>query len=129
MREPRWLDRRILDAIHEEQLTEHGGQAGTRDENLVESALARPRHKLAYAPESDLALLAAAYGFGLATNHPYLDGNKRVAFVAMLVFLGLNGKRIECPESEVVEIMVGIADSRVDEPELATWLRERLVGG
>jgi len=81
----------MLDAIHQAQLREHGGTSGVRDEGLLESALARPRHKFAYAKRADVATLAAAYAFGLAKNHGYVDGNKRVAFVAAYVFLGLNG--------------------------------------
>ena len=89
--EPRWLTRRMLDVLHDAQLREHGGSPGTRDEGLLESALARPQHKFAYAKRPDLATLAAAYAFGLARNHGYVDGNKRTAFMAAYVFLGLNG--------------------------------------
>src|SRR5436309_4901048 len=100
MREPRWVPRLVLEAVHVDQLREHGGLPGLRDENALESALARPRQKWAYDEDADLALLAAAYGFGIASNHPYRDGNKRVAFLAMAVFLGLNGYEIEATETE-----------------------------
>ncbi|HEX6049661.1 MAG TPA: type II toxin-antitoxin system death-on-curing family toxin [Gemmatimonadaceae bacterium] len=90
-REPRWVTRRMLDAIHQAQLREHGGTPGIRDEGLLESALARPRNKLASARRADVATLAAAHAFGLARNHGFVDGDKRVAFVAADVFLGLNG--------------------------------------
>src|SRR3972149_5756002 len=97
MAEPVWVDRLVVDAVHAQQLREHGGLHGVRDENALESALARPRNKWAYDPESDLATLAAAHGYGLATNHPYRDGNKRIAFLTMVIFLGLNGRDLEAP--------------------------------
>lgn len=127
MQEPIWLSRRIVDTLHFEQLREHGGSPGVRDENALESALARPRNKWAYEPDSDLAALAAAYGYGLAANHGYQDGNKRVAFIAMYVFLGLQGWKIEAPEPEVVRVMLAVADNRLDENGLAEWLRDHLV--
>jgi death on curing protein len=120
------VTRRMLDAIHQAQLREHGGTAGVRDEGLLESALARPRHKFAYAKRADVATLAAAYAFGLAKNHGFVDGNKRVAFVAAYVFLGLNGYDLDATEPEVVTTMEGVAASRVSEAVLATWFRERL---
>lgn len=123
MDEPLWLTRVIVEAIHTAQLREHGGQLGLRDEGLLESALARPRHRWSYEPESDLASLAAAYGFGLTKNHPFIDGNKRVGFVAMNVFLILNGYEIEAPEPEVVATMLRVADGSLDESSLADWLR------
>lgn len=123
MSEPVWLNRLIVDSIHHAQLSEHGGQAGVRDENALESALSRPRNKWAYEPESDLAALAAAYGYGLARNHGYLDGNKRIGFMALYVFLGLNGWEIEAPEPEVVVLMLEVADGSRSENELARWIR------
>ena len=126
MQEPVWLDRTVCDAIHFDQLRQHGGIPGVRDENALESALARPRNRWVYEPESDLAALAAAYGFGLATNHGFNDGNKRIAFLAMYVFLGLNGWEIEAPEPDVVEIMLALADGRLDEERLADWLRDHM---
>ena len=127
-REPIWVSRLVLDATHFDLLRAHGGMPGLRDENALESALARPRQRRAYRRTADLADLAAAYGFGLARNHPYRDGNKRVAFLAMAVFLGVNGYEIDAPEPEVVNVMVSLAGGHLSEPALARWLRTRLVG-
>jgi len=129
MSEPVWVPRVVLDAIHLDQLREHGGLQGIRDENALESALARARNKWAYDSVEDPAVLAAAYGYGLATSHPYRDGNKRIAFLAMLVFLGLNDWELEAPEDEVVATMLAVADRRCTEEELAAWLRMHLVAG
>src|SRR6476661_8829423 len=118
MREPVWVDRLVIDAVHLDQLREHGGLRGIRDENALESALARARNKWAYESISDPAVLAAAYGYGLATSHPYQDGNKRIAFLAMVIFLGLNGWDLEAPEADVVAIMLGVAAGRCLEAEL-----------
>lgn len=126
-REPTWVERIVVDAVHLDQLREHGGLSGVRDENALESALARAKQRRHYEPASDLATLAAAYGWGLATSHPYRDGNKRVAFMAMAVFLELNGLRLEAPEPEVVQVMVAVADHRLSEAELASWLRAHVV--
>ena len=129
--EPRWVLRLVVDAIHTDMLLTHGGLPGLRDEDLLESALARPRQRFAYDATTDLAALAAAYGFGLARNHPYLDGNKRVAFVTMAVFLGLNGLVFTASEADVVTTMVALAAGMLDEEALADWLRrhaEKLSG-
>ena len=99
----------MVDAIHTDMLLTHGGLPGLRDADLLESALARPRQRFAYYATADLATLAAVYGFGLARNHPYSDGNKRVAFVTMAVFLGLNGLKFTAAEAEVVTTMVALA--------------------
>jgi death-on-curing protein len=122
-----WVERLVLDAVHLDQLREHGGLMGVRDENALESALARARQKWHYQPTSDLAALAAAYGFGLVTSHAYRDGNKRIGFLAMAIFLGLNGFEIEAPEAEVVTLMLALADHRCTETELADWVRAHLV--
>lgn len=127
MTEPAWLERIMVDAIHDDQIRQHGGGFGTRDEGLLESALARPRQKWAYEPGADIYTLAAAYGFGLARNHGYVDGNKRVAYMAMYVFLGLNGLEIEAPEPEVVMVMTDVATGERDETALALWLRQSCV--
>ncbi|MBI4502277.1 MAG: type II toxin-antitoxin system death-on-curing family toxin [Gemmatimonadetes bacterium] len=124
MREPRWLERLVVDAVHWDQIREHGGLAGVRDETALESALARPRHKWHYQETIELTTLAAAYGFGLCRNHPYRDGNKRVAFVVMVVFLELNGLSLRAEEAEVVTVMLSLADGRLSEKELGTWLQE-----
>jgi death on curing protein len=125
--EPGWVERLVVDAVHLDQLREHGGLVGVRDDNTLESALARPRQKWCYQPDSDLATLAAAYGFGLVTSHAYRDGNKRIGFLAMAIFLGLNGLELEAPEAEVVTVMLALADHRLNEPELADWVRTHLV--
>jgi len=125
--EPRWLTFSVVLAVHADQISKHGGAGGLRDRGLLESALERPRNRYQYEPDSDLAGLAASYGFGIARNHPFLDGNKRVAFQAMYVFLGLNGLRIESPEEEVVALVVSVAGGQIDEPQLASWLRENTV--
>jgi death-on-curing protein len=123
--EPRWLTRSVIDAAHADQLRQHGGFPGVNDEGLIESALARPRNRWAYASKDkpDLAELAAAYGFGFAKNHGFRDGNKRIAFLAMYIFLGLNGRRIVAEEPAVVNLMKAVAASDCSEPELADWLR------
>jgi len=126
-REPAWVDRLVLDAVHVDQLREHGGLPGIRDEGALESAIARAKDRWHYEPRSDLATLAAAYGWGLATSHTYRDGNKRIAFLAMATFVELNGYRLEAPEREVVQVMLGVASRQVAEQELAEWLRGRLV--
>ena len=125
MDEPLWITRDLAEAIHSEQLRAHGGRIGLRDENLLESALARPRQRWAYENDVDLADLAAAYGFGIAKNHPFIDGNKRSALVALAVFLRMNGVRLTASEPEAVEVMLGVASGELGEPELAVWCRDR----
>ncbi len=127
MQEPVWLNRRTVDAVHFDQIRQHGGSSGIRDEGALESALSRPRNKWAYEPESDLAALAASYGFGLAKNHAFFDGNKRVAFMAMYIFLGLNGLDLEVSEQQAVQVMLSMASSRINEKEVADWLRKHMV--
>jgi death-on-curing protein len=124
--EPRWLTRRMLEAIHEGQLREHGGSPGIRDAGLLESALGRPQHKFAYARRSHLATLAAAYTFGLAKNHAFIDGNKRTAFMAAYVFLALNGQDLDAAEPDVVTTMGHVAAGRLSEMGLASWIRGKL---
>ena len=114
----------VVDAIHTEQLREHGGLPGIRDETALESALARPRQKWHYVTKADLPLLAAAYGFGLVKNHPYLDGNKRIGFLAIVTFLGINGHDLDATDSDVVSEIIALADGRVSEDELAGWIRQ-----
>lgn len=122
----RWVSRSIVRAIHGEQVRQHGGSLGLRDEGLLESALERPRNRWQYEPDSKLSRLAAAYGYGIARNHPFVDGNKRVAFQVMYVFLGLNGYRIVAEEAEVVSIMLDLAAGQIDEEQLAAWLSEHI---
>lgn len=118
-----WLDRAVLIAAHDEQLAEHGGAAGFRDEGLFDSALARPLNLAAY-ESSDVCALAASYAVALAKNHPFIDGNKRTAFVAMEVFLLLNGYELNASDAECVLAMLAIASSEWDETTLAIWLRD-----
>lgn len=127
MATPRWVPRVVLEAAHLDQLREHGGLPGIRDESALEAALARPQQKHHYEPDSDLATLAAAYAFGLARAHPFNDGNKRTAFLAAMIFLGLNGKDLDATEVEVVQLMTALAAGTLSETALATWMRERLV--
>jgi death-on-curing protein len=123
-REPRWLSRLVIDAIHSDQLREHGGLPGVREENVLESALARPRQKWHYASATDVPALAAAYAFGLVRTHPYRDGSKRMGFLAMATFLGINGHALEAGDAEVVTQFVALAAGRVSEDELADWIRD-----
>jgi death-on-curing protein len=129
MNDPRWLPRKMVDAIHDDQLKQHGGLPSVRDEDAAESALAHPKHLWMYgdSSESDAPRLAAAYGVGLARNHGYRDGNKRTAFVAMYVFLRLNGQQIDVEEAVVVDLMKAVAQGDYEEEELAVWLEEHTV--
>jgi death-on-curing protein len=120
-----WLDRTVLVAAHDEQLAEHGGAAGFRDEGLLDSALARPLNLAAY-DSPDVAALAASYAVALAKNHPFMDGNKRTAFVAMELFLWLNGHELNAGDAECVLAMLNVAAGEWDEATLAAWLRERI---
>jgi len=123
--EPRWLAVVHTLAIHSDQIQSHGGSLGLRDRGLLESAIERSRTRLHYDPDA-VSALAAAYGFGLASNHPFVDGNKRVAFQAMYLFLGLNGFRIEALEEEVVTTILSLASGDLDESSLAAWLRQHI---
>ncbi len=127
MATPRWVPRLVLDAAHLDQLREHGGLPGIRDENALEAALARAPQKYHYEPDSDLATLAAAYAFGVARAHPFNDGNKRAAFLAAMIILGLNGKDLDASETEVVQVVTALAAGSLTEVALASWMRERLV--
>lgn len=126
MMEPIWLKRVWVDAIHFQQLQRFGGLYGVRDAGAIDSALARPRNQWVYQDERNLADLAAAYGFGLTRSHGYVDGNKRVGFVAMAVFLDINGWNLEAPEPEVVAMMVAVASGALAEAELAAWVRSHI---
>ncbi|MDG0854544.1 type II toxin-antitoxin system death-on-curing family toxin [Roseateles puraquae] len=119
----RWLNAEVLQAVHLEQLAEHGGGAGTRDQALFESALARPQN-LAHYGNPDVFDLAAAYAVGLAKNHPFVDGNKRTAYVAMELFLILNGTQLTADDASATLTMLAVAAGDIDEPTLAQWLRE-----
>jgi death-on-curing protein len=121
--EPEWLTKAVILAIHDEQLAEHGGGTGVRDDGLLDSALARPQNRLAYDAAADLATLAAACAFGLARNHPFIDGNKRTAFVAAEVFLDLNGMTLTASDEDCVLTMLRLAAGEIDEDAFADWLR------
>lgn len=123
--EPRWVSALIAEAIHFDLLRTHGGMHGLRDAGALEAALARGPQRFACEPESDLSALAAACGYGLARSHPFNDGNKRIAFVVMVVFLALNGLDLKAPEIEVVAVMTDLAAGEFTEVELADWLRLR----
>jgi death-on-curing protein len=113
----------VVDAIHSDQLREHGGLTGVRDENALESALARPQQKWHHGKGPDIPVLAAAYAFGLVRNHPYRDGNKRIGFLAMVTFLGINECALEATDVEVVTQFVALAAGAVSEDQLAEWIR------
>ncbi len=124
----RWIAAPLIHAIHDQQLAEHGGAAGVRDQGAIESALARPRN-LALYKDADSTALAAAYAFGLARNMGFIDGNKRTAWIAARLFLADNGVQLAFDKMEAVRIIEGLAAGVVGEEELAGWLRERVVNG
>lgn len=121
----RFVSRRALELLHDESLAEHGGRPGLRDEGPLESALARPHQLLAYG-QPDLAALAAAYAFGLARNHAFVDGNKRAAFLATGLFLALNGHRLLTSQADATLTVLALAASDLTEDEFAQWLREHI---
>mgnify|MGYP001302909239 CR=1 FL=1 len=118
----KWIDKRLLLLLHDESLALHGGASGLRDEGLLESALARPLNLLAYG-EPDHADLAAAYAAGLAKNHAFVDGNKRAAFLAVGLFLGLNGYRLTASQADATVTMLALAASDIGEADFADWVR------
>jgi death-on-curing protein len=122
--EPLWLESRLIVDIHAEQLALFGGPSGIRDPGLLESALARPLSKWAKG-ETDLPALAAAYAYGLAKNHPFVDGNKRIAFLAMMIFLRLNGIPFQPQPLLATAIMIEVAAGAVREDGLARWIRDQ----
>ena len=122
-----WVKFEFVLAVHKRQIAEHGGADGIRDEGLLNSALARPENLFAYGENVDLPALAASYAFGIAKNHPFLDGNKRTALVVAITFLKLNGSRPEAPLPEVYTQFLGLAEGSVTEDDLAAWLRERTI--
>ena len=124
-KEPRWVPRLVVEAIHVDQVREHGGLIGIRDENALESALARAKQRWSYEAGVDLPRLAADYAFGISSNHPFRDGNKRVAFVTAVTFLGLNGIEFEATDEDVVATMLTLASGKLSEKKLAEWFRER----
>lgn len=119
----RWISKQALLLLHAESLAEHGGSAGMRDEGLLDSALARPLNLAAYG-EPDIAALAASYGVGVAKNHPFVDGNKRAAFLATGLFLYRNGYRLTASQADATLTMLGVAAGEIDEDAFAAWLRQ-----
>ncbi len=117
-----WLDREVVLAIHEAQLSEHGGGAGIRDETLFDSAIAKPLHLASYG-KPDVAAVAAAYGWGICRNHAFIDGNKRTGFVAAELFLRLNGHVLNATDADAVVTMLGVAAGDISEEQFAQWLR------
>jgi death-on-curing protein len=120
---PVWLTAELVKAIHDRQLRLFGGPPGIRDEGALESALGRPVNRRAY-QSADLAELAAAYAFGIARNHPFVDGNKRASLLAMITFFGLNGVDFIADEAEAVVMIRGVAVGEIDEEGLARWIRD-----
>ncbi len=123
-REPTWLSRVVVDAIANDQLREHGGLPGVRDENVLGSALARAQQKWHYAEARDIPSMGAAYAFGLVRNHPYRDGNKRIGLLAMATFLGLNGYELTATEGEAVHAIVALAAGTTKEEAVMHWVTE-----
>jgi death on curing protein len=121
----RWVDRKALLLLHDESLAEHGGASGIRDEGLLDSALARPLN-LALYESPDVAALAASYASGLARNHPFLDGNKRAAFLAVGLFLARNGFRLQATQADATLTMLGLAAGDMSEAAYAEWLRSHI---
>ena len=127
MKEPIWINLRVVKAFHDQQINEHGGLAGLRDEGLLLSAWLRPENAYHYSdPKPDVAQLAAAYGFGLAKNHPFNDANKRTALIAMRLFLKLNGYDLVASPEDKYKTIIRVAASEISEYELALWIRENL---
>ncbi len=122
----KWLRIDAVLAMHRRQIAEHGGGEGIRDHGLLDSALARPRNLASYEPDADIARLAAAYGFGIAKNHPFIDGNKRTALVSTRTFLLLNGYQLKATQTEKYLTFLSLAEGSLSEDELAHWLRERI---
>lgn len=116
----------MVESVHFEQLNEHGGSHGVRDQGALKSALARPQHKHAHEETADFADLAAAYAFGIARSHPFVDGNKRTAFLVAEIFLGLNGYEIEATDEDVEQMFMRLADGKLSEKKLAEWIREHM---
>jgi death-on-curing protein len=128
MNEPRWIQEKVVGAIHGRQLAEHGGLDGVRDPGMLSSALARPLNLFAYSnSKPDLPALAAAYAFGIIKNHPFVDGNKRTAYVICRTFLKLNGRDIEATDAEKYQAFIAAAEGTLSEEQLVEWIRAKLV--
>jgi death-on-curing protein len=125
-REPRWIDKRALLLLHEESLAMFGGARGTRDDGLLDSALARPVNQFLYEKVHSLAGLAAAYGFGIAKNRAFVDGNKRAAFLAIGLFMAINGKQLRADQVDAIQTILALAAGRLDEAGLVHWIDANL---
>lgn len=128
MNKPKWLLQEFVEAVHNMVLAEHGGPAGIRDSKMLESALARPRNRNVYEPGSSVFDLAAAYSYGIAMDHPFVDGNKRTALVAGLVFLEINGCSYTAPEAETASVFETLAAGEMTEKELSQWFQDKYDG-
>lgn len=126
MSTPKWLSRSAIELIHQEQLAEHGGLQGLKDENALEAALARPLNKMAYG-ETNLFALAAAYLYGIVRNHPFSDGNKRTGFLAAFTFLIINGYIIEAEQADIIEFVLAVAAGEIDEDGVTRFLTDYTV--
>lgn len=127
MQEPLWVKKEVILLLHERQLSEHGGGSGVRDMGLLESALGKPQNLFAYSDgQVDLASMAASYAYGIANNHPFVDGNKRTALVASFLFLRKNGFRVMTQETENYSLFFGLAAGEIFEEELAAWFRKNI---
>jgi death-on-curing protein len=127
--QPRWIDKRALLQLHDESLATFGGATGLREEGLLDSALGRALNLWHYDKSVDLASLAAAYGFGLAKNHAFVDGNKRIAFLAIGLFLSINGRRLRADQVEAINTLLSLAAGTLDEHALADWIRKQIRPG
>lgn len=125
-KEPVWILRAAVEAIQRDQIIEHSGLAGIRDVSALDAALGRPQNKFAHDDEADMATLAAAYAFGIAKNHPFNDGNKRVALVTLVTFLMRNGQNYDAPPAEELHAILALAAGHLSEPRFAAWLRLHL---
>lgn len=120
--DPRWLSKAVVLAIHDEQLAEHGGASGLRDEGLLDAALARPLNVFHYDPEADVSRLAAAYALGLAKNHPFMDGNKRLSFTVTETFLLLNGHQLVADDAACLHVWLAMASGTLGDEQFIAWL-------
>ena len=126
MSEYNWIDPKVLRMLHDESLALHGGSSGVRDEGLFESAMARPQNLLYYNKNADISELATSYCYGLAKNHPFIDGNKRVAFLSIGLFLGINGYCLEVSPVDAIQAILGLASNEISEENFATWIRDNI---
>lgn len=124
--EPEWVQEQVVLAYHAEQLTEHGSSDGVRDMGLLQSALARPLNAFHYNQVTSLAELAAAYGYGIAKNHPFVDGNKRTALVVTVAFLAMNGFDVDTSQEEIFDTFYALAAGQLSEAQLAAWLKSKI---